>query len=86
MPLISSFYGIDIKIYFKDHFPAYFHAYYGEHSVEIVISDLSVLAGHLPRRAMVLVKEWAELHRRELEDDWEEARAGRPLSRIEPLP
>jgi hypothetical protein len=27
MPVISSFYGIDIKIYFRDHFPPHFHAY-----------------------------------------------------------
>lgn len=86
MPVISSFYGIDIKMYFRDHFPPHFHAYYGEHSAEIVIEDLRVLAGGLPRRALGFVREWAELHRDALLADWERARSGRSLDRIEPLP
>ena len=48
MPVISSFYGIDIKLYFRDHFPPHFHAFYGEFSAEIAIHDLRVLAGWLP--------------------------------------
>jgi len=39
----------------------------------------------LPRRATALVLEWAELRRAELAEDWDLARAGRPLRRIAPL-
>ncbi len=43
------------------------------------------IRGELPRRAERLVREWAELHRDELMRNWERARAGRPLTPIEPL-
>lgn len=86
MPIISSFYGIDIKLYFRDHFPPHFHAFYGEFSVEIAIQDLRVLAGWLPKRAMSLVRQWAELHRDELLTEWEKAWNGVHPNRIDPLP
>lgn len=86
MPIVSSFYGIDIKLYFRDHSPPHFHAFYGEFSVEIAIGDLTVLAGRLPRRAMSLVRLWAELHRTELLAEWEKAWNGVHPDRIDPLP
>lgn len=86
MPVISSFYGIDIKLYFRDHLPPHFHAFYGEFSVEIAIDDLSVLSGELPRRATSLVRQWGELHREELLAEWERAWNGVHPNRIDPLP
>ena len=85
MPVISSFYGIDIKLYYRDHFPPHFHAHYGEFSVEISILDLSVLAGGLPRQAMALVIKWARLHQFELRLQWERAQNGEIPNKIEPL-
>jgi len=85
MPVISSFYGIDIKLYFRDHSPPHFHAYYAEYSAEVVIGDLSVLAGGLPRRAMALVIEWARVHQLELRIEWERAHNGEVPRRIAPL-
>jgi Domain of unknown function (DUF4160) len=40
----------------------------------------------LPDRAVRLVREWAELHRAELAENWMRARDGQPLERIAPLP
>jgi hypothetical protein len=39
----------------------------------------------LPDRALRLVREWATLHRAELEADWRLAREGLPLEAIPPL-
>jgi len=39
-----------------------------------------------PARALRLVQEWAALHRDELIANWDKARAGLPLDKIEPLP
>ena len=86
MPRISSFYGISIWIYWKDHSPPHFHAEYGEHEILIKIEDLSIYAGHLPSRAFGLVMEWASLHRAELLENWELMKANEPLQKIEPLP
>lgn len=51
----------------------------------VSIDDLSVLEGRLSPRAMGLVTEWATLHHEELREVWDQARAHRPLSKIEPL-
>jgi Domain of unknown function (DUF4160) len=66
VPRISTFYGIVIAMYYRDHAPPHFHAVYGEHEATITIGELEVLSGCLPTRALRLVLEWAELHGDEL--------------------
>ena len=85
MPRISEFFGIVIAMYFNDHAPPHFHAKYAEHEATFGIDALGVLEGSLPRRAKGLVEEWAALHRDELAANWDLARQGRPLNRIDPL-
>ena len=70
MPEISRFFGIVIKMFFSDHAPPHFHAEYAGHEALIMIETLEVLQGHLPRRALALVLEWAAVHRQELRADW----------------
>lgn len=86
VPRISSFYGIVITMYYAEHGVPHFHALYAGQDASIVIETLEILAGSLPDRALRLVREWAALHRLELEADWEQARAAQPLDRIPPLP
>ncbi len=86
MPEISRFYGIVIKMYFADHAPPHFHAEYAEYEARVAISNLAVLTGELPPRAMGLVAEWATLHQRELQTLWERATKLEALDRIDPLP
>jgi hypothetical protein len=86
VPRISSFYGIVITMYYRDHHPPHFHAIYAEHEAQIVIETLEPLAGELPARALRLVQEWGRLHRAELEANWAKAEAREPLDTIEPLP
>ena len=86
MPRISAFYGIVIAMYFDDHPPPHFHAKYGAHEAQILIATGEVLHGSLPRRALKLVHEWAELHRGALFRDWELAEREQPLDSIESLP
>lgn len=87
MPTISRFFGIAIAMHFGDreHPPPHFHAIYGEYEASIAIETLEVLDGYLPRRALNLALEWAELHRSELQADWELAWNHRPLNPIPPL-
>lgn len=86
VPRISAFYGIVITMYYRDHEPPHFHALYGEHQAHVVIATLELLVGELPPRALRLVREWAELHRAELEANWAKARARESLDTIPPLP
>ncbi len=85
MPEVSRFFGIVIRMYFSDHQPPHFHAVYGEDEALIVIETLTVYRGDLPKRAMALVLEWANLHRPELQRDWNLAREGQTIEPIAPL-
>jgi len=85
MPCISQFFGILIYMYYNEHAPPQFHAEYGGDEALYEIETLRVYAGNLPRRVHNLVLEWADLHRQELLDEWQKARNGEPLDKIEPL-
>jgi hypothetical protein len=85
MPTISRFFGITIRMYYDDHAPPHFHAYYGNSAAVIEIEDLEVREGKLPRRALALVLEWAADHRGELLENWQLAEDHQPLNDIEPL-
>ena len=65
MPTISTFFGILIQMYWREHGPPHFHAIYGEHEAVIDIRELRVVRGRLPRRALAMVIEWALDHRDE---------------------
>lgn len=71
MPTISTFFGVVIQMFWSDHGPPHFHAVYAEHEAVFDIRELRVTRGWLPRRAHVLVLEWAAEHRDELMEDWE---------------
>lgn len=86
MPRISAFYGIVITMYFNDHSPPHFHAIYGDFEAKVSISNLTIIDGELPVRARRLVVEWAGIHRAELVENWERARAGATPATIDPLP
>ena len=72
MPVISRFYGVIIKMYFRqaEHNPPHFHAIYGEYIGAIDIQTGEMLEGDLPRRALKMVQEWAEQYKDELLDIW----------------
>ena len=84
MPELSRFLGIVVAMYYRDHGPAHFHAIYGEFEVTVEVES-GKINGQFPKRALAHVQEWRELHRRELLEAWSDARASRPLKRIEPL-
>lgn len=71
MPIIARFYGILIKMYFKEHGIPYFHALYGEFNAVFDIETMAVIEGDLPARAEKLVREWGEFYRKELLDMWQ---------------
>lgn len=70
MPIICTFYGIKILMYFHDHNPPHFHVEYGEFVALIEIQSLVVIKGELPNRALNLVKDWASIHTEELLQNW----------------
>jgi len=85
VPEISRFYGIVIKMFWRDHPPPHFHAEYGEQQAVIAIGSGALLAGSLPRRASQLVRQWDALHRTELATNWHRARRPELAHPIDPL-
>ncbi|HYH53550.1 MAG TPA: DUF4160 domain-containing protein [Solirubrobacterales bacterium] len=86
MPRVSSFYGIVIAMYYREHGVPHFHALYGEYQASISIQSLEILGGYLPPRATRLVKQWVLLHREELLENWDLAEREEALKSIAPLP
>lgn len=86
MPTISFFYGIAIRMFIKDHPPPHFHALYGEYRARVAIATGDLVDGELPPRAVRLVREWAMMHRLELEANWQRAELMQLLEPIDPLP
>lgn len=84
MPVISRFLGIVIKMYFAEHNPPHFHAFYGEYEGVFLIDSLELIKGNFPPRVIGLIIEWAELHRIELKKNWELLQE-KKFNKIEPL-
>lgn len=82
MPIISSFFGIYVRMYFADHAPPHVHVEYQGHEALVAIEDGTIVQGELPKRALALVKQWCLDHCEELEQNWVRAQALLPLSRI----
>jgi len=85
VPTISRFFGIVIRMYYDDHAPPHFHAYYGDDVAVIAIDTLEVIEGGLPKRPLALVVEWAQQHRDELREDWRLAELHQALKPIPAL-
>ena len=85
MPVISTFFGIVIRMFYQDHEPAHFHA---EHQGQQAKFDLrgKLIVGNIrSKTALRLIEQWAGLHRADLEANWARMKAGRTLERIAPL-
>ncbi len=85
MPTISRFYGIVIRMFYRDHAPPHFHAVYGENELTVGISPIVILEGSAPARVRSMVLEWAALHQTELLSDWDAFRHSREPAPIAPL-
>lgn len=88
MPTISMFFGIMVSMYFKDnerHHLPHIHVRYQGDKASISIDDGCILDGTFPPRQLKLVQAWVEIHKDELQADWELAAAGEEPFRIAPL-
>jgi hypothetical protein len=85
MPVISTFFGIVIRMYYREHGIPHFHAEHQGQQATFAF-DGEPLAGSIQSRtALRLIREWALAHADELEANWSHARAGVSLERIAPL-
>ena len=83
MPEISRFYGIIIRMFNidREHPPMHIHIKYNEHEAIMELENLNIIEGELPKKARVLVREWAEYHQEELVEIWKTQN----FHKVEPL-
>jgi len=88
MPEISRFFGIVIRMFVEpavQHHRPHFHAYYQDAAAVFGIEPVECIGSGLPRTQQRLVEAWAEIHREELQRDWDLLQSGQPPFKIEPL-
>ena len=83
MPIISTFFGIIIRMWHDDHPPPHVHVEYQGFEALVKIETGEVSHGQLPKKAAALVKEWCVKHQSELLDNWQRAQNFEPLERIQ---
>lgn len=88
MPVISTFYGIVVSLYFFDgrrHQRPHVHVRYQDCEAVLAIPEGDILEGALPRAKLRLVLAWIEIHEEELMTDWNLAACGKAPLKIDPL-
>jgi hypothetical protein len=85
VPVISKFFGIVIRLFYDEHNPPHLHAEY-QRKKAIFDFQGNIIRGGLPSKtATKLIREWIDLHSKELEEDWKLAKAGKTIREIAPL-
>ena len=84
MPEISLFYGIRITMYYEDHNPPHFHAFYNEYEAMFDFNG-NLLDGKFPKKELKLVEAWSIIHKKELEANWLLSKNCEKLFEIRPL-
>ena len=85
MPKLSEFLGIAIYMYFRDHLPPHFHAFFGGQEVLINIRTMAVLRGKFPSPQLGFVRTWGTIHQSALLAAWDLAYQGKRPGKIPPL-
>ncbi len=88
MPTISMFYGILIRMFFKDtekHSLPHIHAEYQGQVAVYSIPDGKLLAGSMDSRKEKLIVAWIEIYKDDLMADWQLAVNGKTPFKIRGL-
>ena len=88
MPTISMFYGILIRMFFRDiekHKTPHIHAEYQGEAAVYSIPEGELLAGKLPLRKQKIVVAWIEIHKEDLLANWQLAVNGKTPFKIKGL-
>ncbi|MES2345781.1 MAG: DUF4160 domain-containing protein [Chlamydiota bacterium] len=85
MPEISRFLGIIIKMFFDDHAPPHFHAYYQGYTATFSIRTGQMIEGKFPQKQATFVTAWTLIHEKELMTNWKSLISGKNANKIDPL-
>lgn len=85
MPVISMFFGIIIRMFYDDQNPPHFHVEYQGRKALFDFQGNIIKGGIQSKTATRLIREWIDLHEKELFEDQELAKRGKELKKIDPL-
>ncbi len=85
MPVVATFFGIVIRMYYREHEPRHFHAEYQAQSGKFDFDGAQTVGNITSRNALQLIRRWAALNRAALDANWSKIKASEPLNRIPPL-
>jgi hypothetical protein len=88
MAAISMFYGLVIYLYHFDnirHHIPHIHVKYQSEWAVFSILDGEIIEGTIKRDKVKLVQAWILIRKEDLLADWELAKEGQPVFKIEPL-
>lgn len=85
MPYVSMFFGIIIRMFFSEHNPPHFHAEY-QGAEGIFDFQGNMVRGNIKSAiALKLIREWALLRTKELDENWNNILNKQNINKIEPL-
>ena len=82
MPEISRFFGMRIAIYYDEHSPPHFHAYYQAFDASYSIENSKRIKGKMPKNLEKIVIKWSRKYQKELENNWNLAKKRKKLMKI----
>ena len=85
MPVIAIFFGIVIRMFYKEHEPRHFHAEHQDQHGKFDFDGRQIAGNVNSRTALRNIRRWAQANRVALDANWANISAGRPLDRIPPL-
>ena len=72
-------------MFYREHEPEHFHAeHQGQHGT-FDFDGHMIIGNVTSKTALKLIRQWASLHRTELDANWAKMKAGKALDRIAPL-
>ena len=87
MPVLSTFYGIIVRMYKEiggKHNAPHIHAEYSGEEIVVALNG-EVLEGSFPKGKLKLLEAWMEIHHDDLEANWSLLSKGEQFFRIDPL-
>lgn len=85
MPIIATFFGIVIRMYYREHEPRHFHAEFQAQAGKFDFDGVQIVGNITSRNALELIRKWAVLNKAALDANWSKIKASEPLNRIPPL-
>jgi hypothetical protein len=79
------FYGLIVRMYFKDHFPPHIHVEYQDDEALVNILTGEITKGSLLPRHLKLIQAWVEIHQEDLMANWKLCINGEDPQKIDPL-